>query len=290
MPSAARLTQATGCVSTSDRRGSREEAPGDGAACRPVSPSGAASGPTSRATTATAARPAKARLGRRDRAAAAGGRDQPASAPARRAADLVVEGERDAGAQVARRRRRVVAQPAQERGVGGEARRSPRGTGRSRRGARRATPRRRRRAGRSSASDASSCARACGSLIRSGWRTIRCRPLIDGPRATCRAALAGEAAASRSAVAAFSSARARRRLSRARVRSARAATCEVPSAAASSRPVISWTSASSRAERCRSGIRLRARSRSPESRRSMRDPLRGGGGRRATRRSTERSG
>ena len=62
------------------------------------------------------------------------------------------------------------------------------------------------------------------------------------------------------------SARAWRRLSRARVRSARAATWLTPSAAASSSPVRSWSSASRRAARCRSGIRSSARWSSADSR------------------------
>ena len=80
-------------------------------------------------------------------------------------------------------------------------------------------------------------------------------------------ALRSMSAASAAARASRSTARAWRRLSRARVRSARAATWDTPSAAASSRPVRSWSSARSSAVRWRSGMRSRARCRSPESRR-----------------------
>ena len=73
------------------------------------------------------------------------------------------------------------------------------------------------------------------------------------------AAARSSARASASSSALRSAASAWRRLSRARVSSARAATCETPRAAASSRPVRSWSSASSSAERWRSGIRSSAR-------------------------------
>ena len=87
-----------------------------GCAVAAGAPSGAASGPTSRATIATAVRPANARRG--DRAG-----PRPATRllrRARRPADLVVERQRDPGTQVARRRRQVLAQPVQELGVGRE--------------------------------------------------------------------------------------------------------------------------------------------------------------------------
>ena len=79
--------------------------------------------------------------------------------------------------------------------------------------------------------------------------------------------------ASRSASAAcsasFSAASARRRLSRARVRIARAATWLTPIASASSRPLRSCSSARMSAARWRSGIRARARSSGPDRRRSI---------------------
>ena len=71
-------------------------------------------------------------------------------------------------------------------------------------------------------------------------------------------------AASASASAARSTASAWRRLSRARVRRARAATWLTPSAAASSRPLRSWSSARRSAARWRSGMRASARCMSPD--------------------------
>ena len=83
--------------------------------------------------------------------------------------------------------------------------------------------------------------RGGSSLVSRSWRRAAARPRRVVPTAS-----------------------AWRRLSRARVSSARAATWLTPSAAASSRPVRSWSSARRRAARWRSGMRSRARWRSPE--------------------------
>ena len=115
----------------------------------------------------------------------------------------------------------------------------------------------------SSRSAARRCARSWTAASWPARRRSRRTRLIDVAPRVCAAACVGfglGGAFGRSA---------RRRLSRARVSSARAATWLTPRAAASSSPVISWTSARSSAERCRSGIRASARSRSPESRASM---------------------
>ena len=110
---------------------------------------------------------------------------------------------------------------------------------------------------------ARSCGAASGPAAADPAKRVIGRP---SPRAAYRGVAARPrrpASASRSAASAW------RRLSRARVRRARAATWLTPSAAASSRPVRSWSSASSSAARWRSGIRASARCRSPDRRASI---------------------
>ena len=198
-------------------------------------------------TTPTTARP--------DRAPSAGSDVRsPRSRGGRRTLGVRVGFALDAGGgpgpQVARRFGRLVAQLAQQRGGRRRTRRRPRDTPRSRRDASRATAPRRLPSGASSRS-AARAGRVMWRRPGIGRRRTR-RTARTGLRGLIGSPAMGVAAA---ASAARSEASAWRRLSRARVRSARAATWLTPSAAASSSPVRSCSSARRSAARWRSGMR-----------------------------------